>query len=180
VPALDVDHEAAAAGRIEAVADQAGVDLRAHAPQQRQEHLGDELEGRRHRVVGAALEGQARACRARAAAATAPSAAPASPSRRCRPRRCSRRGTAPGVNTSSVLAELVADDLGRADRGGRADGREVLAQQARLDPARADAVQPERPPVTSDRVKAERRICPPPSPCEPSISILSFALARAS
>jgi hypothetical protein len=30
-------------------------------PQQRQEHLGDELEGRRHRVVGAALEGQARA-----------------------------------------------------------------------------------------------------------------------
>ncbi len=75
VAALDGDDEAAAAGRVEAVPYQLRVDLRAHAAQQRQEHLGDELEGRGHRVVGAALEGQAQ-YPASAAAATARSAGP--------------------------------------------------------------------------------------------------------
>ena len=86
---------------------------------------------------------------------------------RCRSRTPRPRGSW-GDEAQVGRALEGAVDLGAAAEGRRADGGEVLRAQARPRAPRPDPVDAEARPVTAERVSAERRTCPPPSPCEPS------------
>jgi hypothetical protein len=141
---LDVDVEAAAARRVEAVALKLDRHGRPRLIDEREEALADELEGRRLNVVRAALEEE--------------ETRRVGEHQRRQDGLQDEHGAAgrpdgelvlAGLDGARLEAELFGADvravgLGRADGGGGGDGRQVLTLQAGLVAPRPDVVDAER------------------------------------
>ena len=172
----DLDLDPAAAARIEAVADQ----LRASTRGPMRLTIGrkrprDEIERRRHHIVGAALEHEPRRPVGERAAASArlehePRA----------PRSADRETIVAGADRARP------EKRSRARRSPRPRNRRSPIAQAASTAVRCWRISPgfsRRPrmlvmrngwPVTSDRASALRSTCPPPSPSDPSMMITIF------
>ena len=172
---MDRHVDLAAAGRIEAETPQRELGVGAQPAQQRRVAALQEMERRRHRVVRAAAELQAAAARRPASARATRSAAPACSCPPCRRRTRSRRPSPrparrPACWSPSsapcTVAPLTAAAACTQVRCWRI--RPGFARRARM---RASV---NGWPVHMDSASDVRRIWPPPSPTEPSISIISF------
>jgi hypothetical protein len=141
---LDLDPQPAAARGVEAVALERRARARAHALEQRKEHASEIVPRRRRWVVSPALDDQQRRPlrqeQRRQDGLHHETRAPCG---------CDREAILAGSHSTRAELELGRAELrlarvGASDVPRGANGRQVLAQQARLRPAGADLLDPER------------------------------------
>ena len=154
--------------------------MRAHALDERQERTRQEIERRRRRLcVPPEIRDRARAGR-RQQRGAGRSATPACSCRRCRSRTSSRRRVACRVERRAYCEPSFAPVDGRRPQICRRGlhRREVLAHAGRASRGCARMCSMRNGLARADgrATSAERKICPPPSPSEPSISIIASTL----